>query len=158
FFSWLSSSPSTLDEICAHFTFARRPVDVMTTLFAAMGLVESQENRFAVTALAREHLTASSPWNLGPTFVPLSNRPLVRELLDVLSTDRPASLSTRTPIDWERAMRTPTFARSFIGSMDARGRQLAPGLAAHLDLRGRRALLDIGGGSGVYACAIAVAN
>src|SRR6185369_8734846 len=47
-----------------------------------------------------------------------------------------------------------SFARTFTAAMDCRGRYLAQALAARLDLSGRRHVLDIGGGSGIYACAI----
>ena len=51
-------------------------------------------------------------------------------------------------------MLTDEFATTFTAAMDCRGNYLGAALAAKLDLRGRHRLLDIAGGSGIYACAI----
>src|SRR5688500_6462177 len=50
------------------------------------------------------------------------------------------------------------FARGFTAAMDCRGRYLAHALAKVLDLRGSTKLLDITGGSGIYARTLAEAN
>ena len=66
FFTWLEAHPGTIDEVAAHFGFKRRPVDVMTTLFVAMDLIERDGPTLRLTKSGREHLVASSPWFLGP--------------------------------------------------------------------------------------------
>jgi SAM-dependent methyltransferase len=50
-------------------------------------------------------------------------------------------------------MLDPAFAAGFTAAMDSRGLYLGPAAACAVDLTGRRALLDIAGGSGIYACA-----
>src|SRR5688572_20116329 len=67
-FTWLDAHPGTNDEIAAHFGLHRRPVDVMTTLCVAMGFLERHGPGLRTTAVAREHLVASSPWFVGPYF------------------------------------------------------------------------------------------
>jgi len=52
-------------------------------------------------------------------------------------------------------MEDDAFARRFTAAMDCRGLYLGQALAATLALSGRSRLLDVGGGSGIYACAIA---
>ena len=51
-------------------------------------------------------------------------------------------------------MRSESFADNFTRMMHCRGLFHGPALAKRLELDGRRRLLDIGGGSGVYACSI----
>jgi cyclopropane fatty-acyl-phospholipid synthase-like methyltransferase len=51
-------------------------------------------------------------------------------------------------------METEEFAAQFTAAMDCRGVYLAQALAKKLDLGGRRSLLDIAGGSGIYACSL----
>ena len=68
FFTWLDGHPGTVDEIAAHLGFHRRPVDVMTTLFVAMGLIDRDGARLRAAAPAREHLVAHSRWYLGPYY------------------------------------------------------------------------------------------
>jgi 3-hydroxy-5-methyl-1-naphthoate 3-O-methyltransferase len=155
FFTWLDTHPGTIDDIAQHFGFKRRPVDVMTTLFVAMALVERDGPTLRLTPTGREHLAASSPWFLGPYYPKITDRPIARDLIEVLRTGQPANFASRADeSDWHRAMETEAFAEEFLAAMDCRGQLSAQALAKGLDLGGRRRLLDIGGGSGIYACAI----
>lgn len=156
FFTWLAGHPSTLAEVCAHFGFAERPADVMLTLFAANGLVtRGPDGALLITETAREHLTAGSPWNLTPYYASLKDRPIALDFCSVLKTDRPANWGgDKKQLDWHQAMETDEFSRSFTAAMDCRGLYLAQATAKRLDLAGRARVLDIGGGSGIYACSL----
>jgi cyclopropane fatty-acyl-phospholipid synthase-like methyltransferase len=52
-------------------------------------------------------------------------------------------------------MEDDAFARRFTAAMDCRGIYLSQALSKKLDLKGRCRFLDIGGGSGIYACSVA---
>ena len=154
-FSWLDTHPASKAEICRQFHIVDRPTDVMLTLLAAMGLVEERNGVFHLTALAREHLVKSSPWFLGPYFASLKDRPVGLDLLKVLRTGKPANWGSRQDDkDWHKAMETDEFAASFTAAMDCRGVYLAPAVAKSVDLSRHRHVLDIAGGSGIYACAL----
>lgn len=153
FFTWLEARPSSLRDICEGLGLQTRPADVMLTLFAAMGLIERQGEAFRLTTLAREHLVKSSRWFLGPYYASLKDRPVCRDMVTVLRTDKPANWgSFQAEKDWTRAMEDEAFAASFTAAMDCRGVFLAQAVAKKLDLAGRARLLDIAGGSGIYAC------
>jgi acetylserotonin N-methyltransferase len=155
FFTWLDAHPSTIDEIGAHFGFHRRPVDVMTTLFVAMGLLARQGETLRTTDVAREHLVATSPWFAGPYFPRITDRPIAQDILQVLRSGKPARFASRPDEDdWHQAMETETFADEFLAAMDVRGRITGHALAQNLRGKGYRKLLDIGGGSGIFACAM----
>jgi predicted O-methyltransferase YrrM len=155
FFSWLADHPSTKQEICRGLGIIDRPADVTLTLFAAMGLVEERQQVFHLTALAREHLVKGSPWYLGPYYESLKDRPVALDLLNVLRTGKPANWGSRKDEkDWHRAMETEEFATQFTAAMDCRGVYLAQAVAKSVDLSGQRHLLDIAGGSGIYACSL----
>lgn len=159
FFSWLEAHPSTVPEICAQFGFAERPVDVMITLFVANGWVQRNGEQLEVTPVAREHLCADSIWHLGPYYASLHERPIARDFLEVLKSDKPAGWSgDKASFDWHKAMEDEAFARNFTAAMDCRGIYLARALASKLDLLGRTRVLDIGAGSGIYASAIVAAH
>ena len=154
-FSWLEKNPATRAEVCRAFDTTPRPTDVMLTLFAAMGLVEEREDVFHLTPLAGEHLVKTSPWFLGPYYESLKNRPVALDLLNVLRTGKPANWgSQKDGKDWHLAMETEAFAAQFTAAMDSSGVYLAQALAKSVDLSQRRHLLDIAGGSGVYACSL----
>lgn len=155
FFTWLAATPSSKEAICRHFGFAERPTDVMLTLFAANDFVVQREGLFHATATAQEHLTTGSPWNLTPYYASLKDRPITKDYLQVLKTDKPANWGgDKAALDWHKAMETEAFSRSFTAAMDCRGQYLGQAMAKKLDLKGRKHLLDIGGGSGIYACSL----
>jgi predicted nicotinamide N-methyase len=154
-FSWLSTNPATQGEICRAMETVARPTDVMLTLFAAMGLVEERQQVFHVTTKASEHLVKGSPWFLGPYYASLKNRPVALDLLKVLRTGKPANWSSQQGAqDWHKAMETEAFAAQFTAAMDCRGVYLAQAVAKTLDLSRHRRVLDVAGGSGVYACSL----
>ena len=155
-FSWIEIRPVTVDDIARHFGLHQRPVDVMTTLFAAMGLLTRDGAQLRNSPLASEHLVRTSPWFLGPYFPKVEDRPIARDLLEVLRTGQPANYASRSNQgDWHHAMEQESFANEFIAAMDCRGLLTAQALARSVDLHGRHRLLDIAGGSGIFACALA---
>lgn len=155
-FTRLAAAPMTKAEICRAFGFAERPVDVMLTLFTADGFLSSGAGVFQPTPVAREHLVSTSPFFLGPYYNSLRERPVVRDFVKILRTGRPANWgSYQHQKEWSEAMLTDEFATTFTAAMDCRGVYLGAALARTIAIGPRRRLLDIAGGSGIYACAIA---
>ena len=155
FFTWLAKSPADAPTICSSLGLAERPVDVMLTLFSAMGLVEKRKGAFRVTGIAREFLTRESPWFIKPYFAPFADRPVCRQLLEVLRTGKPSNWASRKDDrPWVHAMQEDAVSERFTQMMDARGLYLGPKLARKVDLRPFRHVLDIAGASGIYACCL----
>jgi len=158
-FTWLGArgaEGATDAEIAGHFGLDARLTDVMVTLFRAQGvLVGPPGGPVRLTPLAGEHLVSSSPWCLQPYFAPLRERPGVLDLLEILRTGKPVLWRGQgaPSHDWHSAMEDDGFAERFTAVMDCRGVLLGPAAARAVDLSGARRLLDIAGGSGIYACA-----
>jgi predicted O-methyltransferase YrrM len=153
-FTWIDAHPSTVEELCAHFGFHPRAADVLVTLLVAREYLVRDGDVLHTTALAREHLVAGSPWYLGPYYGALKERPFVQDFARVLRTGQPATWGGGAHgQDWHAAMEDEAFARRFTAAMDCRGLYLGEALARAVDLSGHHQLLDVGGGSGVYACA-----
>jgi 3-hydroxy-5-methyl-1-naphthoate 3-O-methyltransferase len=154
-FTWFRDRTATKTKVCDQFRIAERPTDVMLTLFTAMGLLRHAGETFELTNLGREHLTRDSQWYLGPYYASLKDRPVCKDFLQVLQTDKAANWgSFKNEKDWARAMEEESFAQNFTAAMDCRGVYLGQAVAKSLDCSGRRRLLDIAGGSGIYACSI----
>jgi predicted O-methyltransferase YrrM len=157
-FSWLDEHPSDVDTLCRELGLAARPADVLVTLAAANGIVERRDGAIVLTSLGREHLTRRSPFNLTPYYASLKDRPVVQDFVRVLRTGKPARWGgDEKGHDWHASMEQDAFAQTFTAAMDCRGVYLGTALARHLDLSRHARLLDIGGGSGIYACALASA-
>jgi SAM-dependent methyltransferase len=153
-FTWLADHPSTLGAICAQFKIQTRPADVLLTLCSAMGLVTQAGGVYHLAPRAREHLVDGSPWCLRPYYETLKKRPQTQEFLQVLQTGKPANWGSNHSASWAKAMELDAFADEFTAAMDCRGVLLAPALARKVDLSEHRSVLDVAGGSGIYACAL----
>src|SRR5271165_6079653 len=130
FFSWLAESPADTQAICDSFGFAERPVDVMLTLFCAMGYLEKRANIFHLTEIAREFLVRNSPWFVGPYFTHFADRPIYQGLLETMRTDKPGGwIGAKARKPWAEAMEDDRFAEEFTGTMDSRGKYVGPALA-----------------------------
>lgn len=156
-FSALDREPDDLDALCRRLSIHRRPTETLCTLLIANGLLDrGPDGVLHVTATAREFLVAGQPFDARPYYASIADKPGVADFLAVLRTDRPANWpGEQGEADWHAAMRTEAFAESFTAAMDCRGRVLGPPLAAVLAAVPPRSLLDVGGGSGVYAIAVA---
>lgn len=158
FFTKLAAKPSDLATICRDLGTHRRPTDVMLTLFAANGFITVKQGIYSITPLGNEHLVSTSSSFLGPYYASLKDRPVVKDFITILRTDKPANWgSYKDEKPWTEAMLTDEFATSFTAAMDCRGFTLGPAMAKAAPIGTRTRLLDIAGGSGVYACAL-VAN
>ena len=159
FFTCLSDAPKTFDEICRNLEIKSRPADVMVSLFLSMGLLKKVEDAYRLTDLPVQYLVSHNPASLVPYYSSLKNRPQCIEFYEILRTGKPAAWSSKKDgEDWIDRMQDQEFADSFTAAMDSRGSFLAEKLAKKFDLSKHSALLDIGGGSGIYACSIAKLN
>ena len=161
-FSWLEKNPqASARDICIAFDFAERPADVLLTLCRANGFITTDaEGRNSLTTLAREHLVNDSPWFLGPYYAPIRDTPIVRAFLEVLQTGKPANWQAQADgDDWHESMMSEEFARGFTQLMNCRGLAMGQALAKAVGplIGDRSRLLDVGGGSGIYAAAMAAA-
>ena len=155
FFSKLEETPSNLVSIINKFQLKDRPADVMLSLFMSMGLLELKKNTYHVTEVAGKYLNRKSPESLVPYYSTLTERPLVSEMLEVLRTGKPAGWSGRKrEKELMQAMELDNFAEMFTSGMDSRGAYFAPGLASTVDFSKYNSVLDIAGGSGIYAVTI----
>ncbi len=159
-FDVLADRPGNLDEIRDRFGWHERPTTVLLTLCLAYGYLDRDENGiFFPTPIAREHLCEDSPWNLTPYYRSLRDRTVVQDFVRVLKTGHPAHWTGHDDAagDWHASMQVDEFAGAFTAAMDCRGVYLGKKLADTVSdiLSDARLFLDIGGGSGVYACALA---
>ncbi len=163
FFTWLGENDgASSSEICNHFGFASRPADVLLTLCRANDLLstDSKGNHY-LTQIAREHLVKNSPWYLGPYYAPIRDTGITKDFLKVLRTGKPANWQAKDDgADWHESMLDEEFAAGFTELMNCRGFLFGQSLAKAIgpQLRDRKHVLDIGGGSGIYSTTLVAAH
>lgn len=152
-FTRIAERPRTFEAVCKDLGLQSRPADVMVALFLSMGLLRREGDILQVTPVAGDHLVKGSPWYLGPYYASFKDRPVARDFVEVLRTGKPAGWAGGDKEKaWAEAMEDAAFAESFTAAMDCRGAYLGALLAKAFDFAGTRRLLDIAGGSGIYAC------
>jgi SAM-dependent methyltransferase len=160
-FGRLAAGPRTADELRADLGLAERPATVLFTALRAMRLLAANDRgRLGLTPLAREHLIPGGSFHVGDYIGLSAESPGVVEMVERLRTNRPAGASAdedgaafifREGIT--SAMEQEATARHFTLALSGRSRNIAPVLAARYPLDSARLLLDVGGGTGIYAFA-----
>ena len=162
-FTWIDSCGEvTTAEVLQNFAIHPRPTDVLLTLCRSMDLIEtSAGDTHRLTTTGREHLVRTSPWFLGPYYMPIADSAILKDHLKVLRTGKPAHWQAKSDGgDWHASMLDPAFARGFTDMMNCRGLSFGQALAKSLtdDLATRHHVLDVGGGSGIYSTTMVAAH
>jgi len=121
-----------------------RATDRLMNVLCVLGLLQKRAGHFRNAPSAARLLVQSSPDSMGGLMHWV-------HLWDSWSTLTPAVRKGRSvtvrPVDASE----DAWLRAFIAAMHWRACQHAPGVVASLDLTGVSRVLDVGGGSGVYA-------
>lgn len=160
-FGRLASGPMTAEALRRELDLEVRPATVLFTALCAMGLLKRRPgDLLALTPLAAEHLAPGRPFDVGDYVGLAASAPGVLEMVQRLKTNRPAGADEGgkgTAFIYRdgvaSAMEEATLARHFTLALAGRARNVAPRLAAVAGLAEATHLLDVGGGTGLYALA-----
>jgi hypothetical protein len=128
-------------------------------------LTTDEAGRLALTPAAREHLVPNAYFEVGGYVGLVAEAPNVRAMIERLRTNRPAdnraddhgaAFIFRAGL--ESAMEVDASARRLTMALAGRAKNVAPYLAAHVPLGDAELLIDVGGGTGIYAIACLQAN
>lgn len=142
-----------------------RPFTVLTTALKAMGLLVQHGDRIGATPLAAEHLHHEGEFSITNYIGLAATSTDVLGMVERLKTNTPYGLNTdengaafiyRDGIP--SAMEQSELARHFTLSLAGRAKNVAPVLADRFRLPDAKVLLDVGGGSGIYAIAYLARN
>ena len=175
-FEVVAVQPCTSEELAAQLGLAPRPAVVLFTALRAMKLLElNTAGRLAPTAIAREHLVAGGPFFVGDYLGLAAEAPGVVGMVERLRTNRPYGVAapdeTSSGADevgdgaafiyrdgMPSAMEQEASARHLTLALAGRAKNVAPVVAAQLDLSGATTLLDLGGGTGIYSISLVQKN
>jgi predicted O-methyltransferase YrrM len=136
-----------------------RATGIFLNGLAGLGLLEKGVDYFRNSDLADRYLVQGSD-NYRGAIVKHIEQTWKRgweDLKDTVLTGHPPAAETEKWVDG-RPEREEAAVRAFIWGMHAIARDLAPKVAAKLNLAGVRRLLDLGGGPATYAINFAQAN
>ena len=151
--------PKSAVETAAWLKADPRATGIFLNGLAGLGLVEKHGDKFKNSELASRYLVRGSE-NYRGAIVKHIEHTWERGWEDLKGTvlaGHPPAAETEKWVDG-RPERDQEEVRAFIWGMHAIARDLAPKVAAKLDLKAVRHLLDLGGGPATYAITFAQAN
>jgi ubiquinone/menaquinone biosynthesis C-methylase UbiE len=159
-FGRLAESPLSPDDLRAAVGLAERPHVVLLTALRAMGLIAMHEGQLSLTPLAAEHLVPGGAFDVGDYIGLAAQSPGVLAMVERLKTNKPANFDNAAGAAFiyrdglASAMEQAESARHFTLALAGRAKNVAPHLAAKVDLSQAKCLLDVGGGTGIYSIAL----
>jgi hypothetical protein len=151
-FSSLAEEALGSDDVALRCGADPRATGMLLDALSALGLLVKSNGVYALTGFAATNLVHSSPGYLG--HIIMHHHHLMSswaKLPDAVKSGRPVRDSVSHEDDEE-------MRASFLMGMFNLASQLAPAVAAKVDLTGRCRLLDLGGGPGTYAIHFCLRN
>jgi SAM-dependent methyltransferase len=145
-FSAVGSKAWTVPALAGRLRVSPRGLEILCRNLAAAGLLIKSGGRYRNSRLARRELNKQSAayrW---------AYLDLLRNHWNDWST-LTRSVRRGKPVEDNDDPDEPAYRRRFTWAMHHRSRDVAPKIAAQVNLRGAKTLLDLGGGPGTYALA-----
>jgi acetylserotonin N-methyltransferase len=157
-FSALTARALTTTELAQSINVDARAVGIHLGLLASLGFVERREGRWRATATARTWLNPAAEGYVGPLLHQFrASQPLHAQLLATLRPGVQATRHGSAVAEWERGEMPPDLARRITAFMNAHSRAAAKAAAFQPLFADVERVLDVGGGSAVFAIEIAKA-
>lgn len=151
-FTALGEGPQTSEEVAAARQTDPRATDRLLNALVALELLTKEAGQFRNTPLTQAFLVAGQPGYVGGALRHTAN------LWHTWSTLTDAVRAGRSVVADPINERGPEWLASFIAAMHHNASRRAPEVIRWLELDGVRRVLDVGGGSGAYAMALAQAK
>jgi SAM-dependent methyltransferase len=149
-FTAIGTDAWTIPDLARDMKVSERGLAILCRNLAMAGLLKKQGETYRNSRLGATALNAQHSAYRGDYLRLITNH----------WTDwgrLPESVKTGLPLDHDEP-EEPDYRRRFTWAMHHRTLETAPKIAAQIDLRGVRTLLDLGGGPGTYAMAFLARN
>jgi hypothetical protein len=151
-------APMSVEELVSKTGYSTRGIKALLAMLKIRGLLDRHEGRYQLNNLSRTYMLKDSPYYWGPFFswtsASLPNYKIYMENI----RDGETKEEREAADGWESGEMDPEFARTITDYMHCHSIASAVGMSETCDFSGVTKLLDVGGGSGCYAIAIANAN
>lgn len=149
-FTTIGARAWTVKALAKRLRVSPRGLGILCRNLATAGLLNKQDSRYRNTRLGGRELNARNP----------AYRGAYLELLRGQWADwsqLTKSVKRGRPVD-HGSPDDPAYRREFSWAMHHRSKDIAPKVAAQINLKGAHTLLDLGGGPGTYALAFLAQN
>jgi len=147
----IGDRPATLDDLVDRVGAPQRGLSMLLDALTAMELLRKTGSSYEANAGVSKYLSKESPDYIG--FMILHHHHLMESWVHLEQ-----SVKSGQPSAARSSRADPVRRESFLMGMLASASQTAPKIVPHLDLSGRRHLVDVGGGPGTYAIHMCRAN
>ena len=151
-------TPAGHAELAATTGYNERGLKALLAMLKALGLLDRHDGRYQLNPVSETYMLKGSAFFWGPFFSWTSLvLPNYKVFLENIRDGE--TVEQREAADsWEAGEMDPAFARTITDYMHCHSIASAVGLAHACDFSGVKKLMDIGGGSGCYASALANQN
>ena len=157
-FRELTEKAMTTQDLAQALEVDARALSIHLGVLGSLGLVEKRQNKWRATATVRQWLHPDAEGYYGPAIHGFREaNPLHAQLKETLSTGDKASSHHSAVEEWERGELPPDLAKSVTAYMNAHSRATSRAVAMLPIFSDINALLDVGGGSGIFSIQIAKA-
>lgn len=151
-FTPLAEGPLSASELADLLRSDRRGLNMLLNALSAMDLLEKKEERYSATVFSAKYLAKGSQYYMG--YIIQHHHHLMESWSHL-----DEGVKTGQPIrQRDSHVNNETARESFEMGMFNLAMQIAPRIVADIDLKGRRRLLDLGGGPGTYAIHFCMQN
>jgi len=156
-FATISGEALDTDTLAGRLGVQLRPLGIHLSLLAALGMVERREGKWRASALARTWMHPQAEGYYGPLVHGFRSVPVHKQMRDSLTAEfDPAGIVSNVE-EWERGELSPERAVEIAAFMNSHSVAPAKAVARLPVFAEHRSVLDVGGGSGVFAIEMAKA-
>lgn len=151
-------APASVEQLVKRTGYSRRGTGALLAMLKSLDLLDRHEGVYQLNNLSSTYMLKASPYFWGPFFAFTAGvLPNYKIFLDNIR-DGETGQEREAADGWESGQMDPGFARTITDYMHCHSMASAVSMSQTCDFSGVKKLLDVGGGSGCYTCAIANAN
>lgn len=147
--------PSSLEELSNKLGYSLRGMKALLPMLKLQGFLDKHKGKYQLNTLSRAYMLKESPYYWGHFFSRRAETlPNYKMILENIRDGE--TVEARGSADaWESGQMAPELAKTVTDFMHSHSVASAVGLTTTCDFSGVQKLLDVGGGSGCYASALA---